>query len=47
MLEVAVHGEDEISLSMVKAGCKGGGLAKVAAQLDDKDAAVNCRDLLE
>ncbi len=31
VLEVAVHGEDEIALSVIEAGGEGGGLTEVAA----------------
>ncbi len=47
MLEVTVHGEDEVSLGMIEACGEGGGLAEVATELDDEDAAVYGSDLLE
>ena len=47
VLEVAVHGEDDLALGVVEAGSEGGGLAEVAAELDDEDAAVYGGDLFE
>jgi hypothetical protein len=47
VLEVAVHGEDELALGVVEAGSEGGGLAEVAAELDDEDARVYGGDLFE
>ena len=41
VLQVAVHGQDELARGVVKAGGQGRGLAKVAAQLDDQHAAVD------
>jgi hypothetical protein len=47
VLQVAVHGKDEVALGVVEAGSEGGGLAEVAAELDDQDTAVYCGDLFE
>jgi len=47
VLEIAVHGEDEVALGVVEAGGKGGGLAEVAAELDDENAAVDGGDLFK
>ncbi len=47
VLEIAVHGEDVVALGVVEAGGEGGGLAEVAAELDDEDAAVYGSDLFE
>ncbi len=47
VLEVAVHGEDVVALGVVEAGGEGGGLAEVAAELDDENAAVYGGDLFE
>ena len=47
VLQVAVHGEDEVALGVVEAGGEGGGLAEVAAELDDEDAAVDGSDLFK
>src|SRR5260370_29178424 len=47
VLEIAVHGEDEVALGVVEAGGEGGGLAEVAAELDDENAAVDSGDLFE
>ena len=47
VLEVTVHGEDEVTLGVVEAGGEGGGLAEVAAQFDDEDAAVYGGDLFK
>ena len=47
VLEIAVHGEDEVPLGVVEAGGEGGGLAEVAAKLDDENAAVYGGDLFQ
>ncbi len=47
VLQVAVHGEDELARGVVEAGGQGRGLAEVAAQLDDEHAAVDRGDLFE
>ncbi len=47
VLEIAVHGEDEVALGVIEAGGEGGGLTEVAAQLDDEDARVDRGDLFE
>ncbi len=47
VLEVAVHGEDELTLGVVEAGGEGGGLAEVASKLDDEDARIDGGDLFE
>ncbi len=47
VLEVAIHCEDVVSLGVVEAGGEGGGLAEVAAELDDENAGVHCGDLFE
>src|SRR5882757_4512886 len=47
VLEIAVHGEDEVALGVVEAGGEGGGLAEVAAELDDENAAVYGGDLFK
>ena len=47
MLQVTIHSEDAVALGVVKASGKGGGLAEVAAKLDDKDARIYGRDLFE
>ena len=47
VLEVAVHGEDELALRVVEAGGEGGGLAEVAAEFDDEDARIDGGDLFK
>ncbi len=47
VLEIAVHCEDEVALGVVEAGGQGGGLAEVAAELDDENAAVDGGDLFQ
>src|SRR5258708_38207244 len=47
VLEIAVHGEDEVALGVIEAGGEGGGLAEVAAELDDENAAVDGGDLFK
>jgi len=47
VLQVAVHGDDELALGVVEAGGKGRGLAEIAAQFDDHHAAVHGGDLAE
>ena len=47
MLEVAVHGQDELALRVVETGGEGAGLAEVAAELDDEDAGVYGGDLFQ
>ena len=47
MLEVAVHGENKFALRVVEAGGEGGGLAEVAAELNDEDARVDGSDLFQ
>ena len=47
VLEVAIHGEDEVALRVVEAGSEGGGLAEVAAELDDEDAGIDGGDLFK
>jgi len=47
VLEIAVHGEDEVALGVVEAGGEGGGLAEVSAELDDENAAVDGGDLFK
>jgi len=47
VLEIAVHGEDIVALGVVEAGGEGGGLAEVAAELDDENAAVYGGDLFK
>jgi hypothetical protein len=47
VLEVTVHRQDEVSLGVIEAGCKSGGLTEVATELYDEYTAVYCRDLLE
>src|ERR1700730_9239786 len=47
VLEIAVHGEDEVPLGVVEAGGEGGGLAEVAAKLDDENAAVYGGDFVQ
>ena len=41
VLQIAVHGQDELARGMVEARGQGRGLAEVAAQLDDQHAAVD------
>ncbi len=40
MLEVAVHGDDDFASGVVETGGKSGGLAEVAAEVDDEDVGV-------
>src|ERR1039458_3348068 len=47
VLPVASHGQDELDRGMVEACGQSRGLAKVAAQLDHKDAAVDCGNFFE
>ena len=47
VLEVAIHSEDVVALGVIEAGGEGGGLAEVAAELDDEDAAIYRSDLFE
>ena len=47
VLQVAVHGEDELAGGMIETGGQRRGLAEVAAQLDDEDAAVYRGNLFE
>ena len=37
VLKIAIHGEDELALRVIKSGGEGGGLTEVAAKLDDKN----------
>jgi len=45
VLQVAIHSDDVFPAGVVESGGESGGLAEVAAQFDDRDAAVNRRDL--
>src|SRR6202022_2507658 len=47
MLEIAVHGEDEVALGVIEAGSEGGCLTEVAAEFDDENAAVDGGDLFQ
>jgi hypothetical protein len=47
VLEVAVHGDEHVALGVVEASGERGGLAEVAAELDDEDARVDGGDLFE
>ena len=47
VLQVAVHGEDELAFGVVEAGGQRGGLAEVAAQLDNENAAVDGGNLFK
>ena len=47
VLEVAVHGEDELTPGVVEAGGEGGGLAEVTTELDNEDARIDGGDLFE
>ena len=47
VLEIAVHGEDEVALGVVEAGGEGGGLAEVAAELDDENPTVDGGDFFK
>jgi len=47
VLEVTVHRQDEVSLSVIEACGKGGGLTEVAPELYDEDTTVYCSNLLE
>ena len=47
VLQIAVHGDDVLAAGMIETGGKAGGLAEVAAQLDDGDAAVDSRDFTQ
>jgi hypothetical protein len=47
VLEVTVHRQDEVSLSVIESGCKSGSLAEVAPEFYDEDTTVYCSDLLE
>ncbi len=41
VLQVAIHGDDVVAAGMIEAGGESGGLPKVAAQADDRDAAID------
>ena len=47
VLEVSVHGDDELALRVIEAGGESGGLAEVAAELDDQYAGVDGGYLFE
>ena len=47
VLEIAVHGEDEVTLGVVEACGECGGLTEVAAELDDENAAIDGGDLFQ
>jgi dsRNA-specific ribonuclease len=47
VLQVAVHGEDELARGVVETGRQGRGLAEVAAQLDHQHAAVDRGNLFQ
>ena len=47
VLEITIHGEDEVSLRVIEAGGESRGLTEVAAELDDENAAVDCGDLFK
>ena len=47
VLQVAVHGDDELALRVVEAGGQRRGLAEVAAQFDDQHPAIDRSNLLE
>jgi uncharacterized protein YciU (UPF0263 family) len=40
VLQVAIHGDDDVALGFVKTGGERGGLAEIAAQADDFQMAV-------
>jgi hypothetical protein len=47
VLQVAVHGEDELTGCVVKSGGKGRSLAEVAAELDNQDPGIDGSNLLQ
>ena len=47
MLQVAVHGEDELALAVVESSGESGSLAEVAAEFDDHDTPINGSNLLQ
>ena len=47
MLQIAVHGKDEVALGVIKASGESGGLTKVAAEFDDEDTAIYGGDLFK
>jgi len=45
--QVAVHGDDVFAAGVIESSSEAGGLAKIAAQLDDGHAAVDGGDLTQ
>ena len=47
VLQISIHGQNEVSLGMIEASGQRAGLAKVPAQLDDHHAAIDSGDLFQ
>ncbi len=47
VLEVAIHGNDDVAAGVIEAGGECGGLAEVAAEVDDEDVGVGFGELAE
>src|SRR5438132_4701210 len=47
VLQIAVHGDDVLAAGMIKSGGQSGGLAKIQAQLDDRDTAIHGSDFAQ
>jgi len=47
VLKVAVHEDDDVPARGFQAGCQGGGLPEVAAELDDDDLGMALAELLQ